>query len=116
MAVDENVTVCLVKAINDIDSSYRHPHLEQWRCLGKLLLEATRAGVTYDFVHFISSLHACTEVLLCEAAAAAETSGVSIATGTAAASADVCRKLSRYMMYLVAAHPAAASLLQVLSS
>jgi hypothetical protein len=104
VAVDENVKLCLVEAINDINvlsPLHRHQHVEQWRCLGEVLVDATRPELANDFVRLISWLHACTEVLLCETAAAAATMGISIA---AAASADVCWKLSRYMMYLVAAH------------
>jgi hypothetical protein len=123
VVVDDNVTLCLVKEIDDIATAARQPRDEQkqqqWWCLGQLLLEATqrRQELANDFARLVSWLHACTETLLCQAAdAAAANKEISIATGTAgaAASADVCRKLSRYMMYLVAANPggAASSLLQ----
>jgi hypothetical protein len=49
VVVDDNVTMYLVKAINDIlatGPSQGHQHVEQWRCLGKLLLEATRPETT----------------------------------------------------------------------
>ncbi|PUZ46570.1 hypothetical protein GQ55_7G089100 [Panicum hallii var. hallii] len=64
----------------------------------------------YDFTRLISELHIFTEVYISEALAPSNGPRIS---SEAIALADACRKLSNYMLYLVAAHPAAGSILQV---
>ncbi|RLM66729.1 hypothetical protein C2845_PM16G03990 [Panicum miliaceum] len=63
-----------------------------------------------DFTRLISELHIFTEVYISEALAPSNGPRIS---SEAIALADACRKLSNYMLYLVAAHPAAGSILQV---
>ncbi|XP_051199580.1 uncharacterized protein [Lolium perenne] len=101
--VDDKITEFLVEEIRH----FTHGGQRQWPHLGPFLKETVTLRT--DFVTTISLLHLMTEIYLSEVSAS--TSGD--IGGDSAALANVCRKLSNYMFYLVVAHPASASLLLV---
>lgn len=99
-AVDDKIMACLVKEIGRLQGAGGQ---RQWRYLGPYVKDAAR-GLTLDFTYGVVFLHLLTESCLKK-----KPSG----DDDEADLADTCRKLSNYMIYLVAAHPASASLLQV---
>ncbi|CAO2142025.1 unnamed protein product [Urochloa humidicola] len=101
--VDDKITEFLVEEIRH----FTHGGQRQWPHLGPFLKETVT--LTTDFVTTISLLHLMTEVHLSEVSASTA-DGIG---GDSAALANVCRKLSNYMFYLVVANPASASLLLV---
>ncbi|XP_062197978.1 uncharacterized protein LOC133900765 [Phragmites australis] len=104
--VDDKITQLFVEEIRHLSRGGQR----QWRHLRPFLKEIIT--VKTDFVSSISLLHLITEINLNEVSASSA-AGIG---GDSAALADVCRKLSNYMFYLLVAHPAAASMLLVAGS
>ncbi|CAN6275426.1 unnamed protein product [Urochloa humidicola] len=105
-AVDDKIKEAIVEQIRRVKR--REDNQEHYRLLAPFL-KRVYEWEPYDFTEFICVLHIFTEVYVSEALAFSAPR----ISSEASASADACRKLSNYMMYLVAAHPAVGSMLQV---
>ncbi|XP_037434934.1 uncharacterized protein LOC119302027 [Triticum dicoccoides] len=105
--VDKQITESFIKVIDSYAFSFPQP---QWRHLGPFL-KRQLSGDAADFNDLVLQLHLLTEVQL---------SIVSVSTRINMDDAETgvlvrhCRKLSNYMMYIVAIH--ATSMLQVIGS
>uniref|UniRef100_A0A0D9X2L6 DUF4220 domain-containing protein n=1 Tax=Leersia perrieri TaxID=77586 RepID=A0A0D9X2L6_9ORYZ len=113
--VDDKLMECVLREIlaikaehNRRDRYYQQPR--QWPHMKQLLQRIGDYFVT-DFLYAICELHTATEVILASTSA----DQMKSYSADAIAAAQMCRKLSNYMMYLITAHPDSASLLQVAS-
>lgn len=96
--VDDRIMECFVEEISHLGKSDEQ---QPWTHIGKLM---EVVGLP-DFVDILCTLHLITEVYLSEE--------FPTTTSIDEALADICRKLSNYMFYLVVAHPFARSILQM---
>ncbi|KAF8765784.1 hypothetical protein HU200_008293 [Digitaria exilis] len=105
-ALDDKITECLVTEIRRIQGQGEGgTYSRKWRYIGPLVEHATTFG---DFTYMVSMLHLLTECCLKETPNTGGDDGVDLPY--------TCRKLSNYMLYLVAAHPESASLLLEVSA
>jgi hypothetical protein len=112
--VDDKLMDCVMREIRTIISEYDDDDDDQqprqWPHMMPFLQKLGSTFVT-AFLSAICQLHIVTEVILASTSA---DHMKSYSTDTIAA-IQMCKKLSNYMMYLVTAHPDAASLLQITS-
>ncbi|KAL6606201.1 hypothetical protein ACP70R_041854 [Stipagrostis hirtigluma subsp. patula] len=112
--VDDKLMECVVREIRTIISEYDEDDDDQqprqWPHMMPFLQKLGSTFVT-AFLSAVCQLHIVTEVILASTSA----DHMKSYSADAIAAAQMCKKLSNYMMYLVTAHPDAASLLQVTS-
>ncbi|KQK19904.1 hypothetical protein BRADI_1g51158v3 [Brachypodium distachyon] len=113
--VDDKLMECVVREIRTIISEYDEDDDDQeprqWPHMRPFLQKLGSTFVT-AFLSAVCQLHIVTEVILASTSA----DHMKSYSANAIAAAQMCKKLSNYMMYLVTAHPDAASLLQVTST
>uniref|UniRef100_A0A0D9X2M0 DUF4220 domain-containing protein n=1 Tax=Leersia perrieri TaxID=77586 RepID=A0A0D9X2M0_9ORYZ len=112
--VDDKLMECLVREIRTIIAEYDEDEDDkqprQWPHMMPFLQKLGSTFVT-AFLSAVCQLHIVTEVILASTSA----DHMKAYSADSIAAAQMCRKLSNYMMYLVTAHPDSAILLQVTS-
>ncbi|XP_024315952.1 uncharacterized protein LOC112268516, partial [Brachypodium distachyon] len=104
--VDSEVMDNVVQFICDLVREIRHHTAAgrgtvSWPCLGEVLLSKLKVEIKVEFAHAIVRLHVFTELHLTRRSSSYGREISEEATKLA----EVCRKLSNYMMYLLAVHP-----------